>query len=88
LDLADTKAQYVPRATVWNLSADREIGVSVGGKAHLLQAKRVIIATGAMERPFPIPGWTLPGVMTVGAAQTALKASAIVPDGRIVMAGS
>ena len=88
LDLKESGAQYVPRATVWNLSADREIGVSVGGKAHLLQARRVIIATGAMERPFPIPGWTLPGVMTVGAAQTALKASAIVPDGRVVMAGS
>jgi NADPH-dependent 2,4-dienoyl-CoA reductase/sulfur reductase-like enzyme len=47
----------------------------------------VIIATGAQERPFPIPGWTLPGVMTVGAAQTMLKSSGIVPDGRTIIAG-
>ena len=42
----------------------------------------MILATGALERPFPIPGWTLPGVMTAGAAQTLLKASGLVPDGR------
>lgn len=87
LDLADTTAHYVPGAVVWSLSADREIGVSVGGRAQLLRASRVILATGAMERPFPVPGWTLPGVMTVGAAQTVLKSSGLVPDGRVVMAG-
>lgn len=87
LDLKDSPAHYVPAATVWSLSADREIGVSVAGKAQMISAKRVILATGAMERPFPIPGWTLPGVMTVGAAQTVLKASGLVPDGRVVMAG-
>ena len=53
----------------------------------MIQAKRVIIATGSLERPFPIPGWTLPGVMTAGAAQTALKAQGLVPTGRTVMAG-
>jgi hypothetical protein len=47
----------------------------------------VIVATGSMERPFPIPGWTLPGVMTAGAAQTALKAQGLVPAGRTIMAG-
>jgi NADPH-dependent 2,4-dienoyl-CoA reductase/sulfur reductase-like enzyme len=46
-----------------------------------------MLATGALERPFPIPGWTLPGVMSCGGAQTALKASGLVPDGRLVIAG-
>jgi NADPH-dependent 2,4-dienoyl-CoA reductase/sulfur reductase-like enzyme len=87
LDLAETKAQYVPGAVVWSLARDREIGVSVKGRAQMLRAKRVILATGAMERPFPIPNWTLPGVMTVGAAQTLLKASGLVPEGRLVLAG-
>jgi bacterioferritin-associated ferredoxin len=54
----------------------------------MLRARRVILATGALERPFPIPGWTLPGVMTAGAVQTLLKASGIVPEGRIVLAGT
>jgi thioredoxin reductase len=80
-------AQYVPGATVWNLTRAREIGISVGGSAQLLRAERVIIATGALERPFPIPGWTLPGVMTAGAGQILLKSAGLVPDGRTVLAG-
>jgi thioredoxin reductase/bacterioferritin-associated ferredoxin len=80
-------AHYVPGATVWSLTREREIGVSVAGAARILRAGRVIIATGALERPFPIPGWTLPGVMTAGAGQILLKSSGLVPDGRTVLAG-
>jgi NADPH-dependent 2,4-dienoyl-CoA reductase/sulfur reductase-like enzyme len=81
-------AQYVPGATVWSVSQAREVGVSVGGAARLVQAKHIILATGAIERPFPIPGWTLPGVMTAGAAQILLKSSGLVAQGRVVIAGS
>ena len=80
-------AEAMQGATVWSLDPDLVVGVSQGGKARLLQAGRVIVATGALERPFPIPGWTLPGVMTVGAGQTLLKASGVVPAGRTVIAG-
>ena len=34
-----------------------------------------------------IPGWTLPGVMTAGAAQILLKSAGLVPEGRVVLAG-
>lgn len=80
-------AAHVAGATVWSLSPGREIGVSVDGASHLTTARRVILATGAMERPFPIPGWTLPGVMGAGAAQVLLKSSGLVPSGRTVLAG-
>ena len=80
-------ATIVTGATVWSLDPNRLVGVSIAGQARLIQAKRVIIATGSMERPFPIAGWTLPGVMTAGAAQTALKAQGLVPTGRAIMAG-
>ena len=73
--------------TVWSLDRERIVGLSYGGEARLIKAERVIIATGAMERPFPIPGWTLPGVMTIGAGQTMLKASGLVPAGRVALAG-
>lgn len=81
-------AEIVTGATVWSLDASLELGVSVAGKARMIRARRVIVATGALERPFPIPGWTLPGVMTVGAAQTALKAHGLVPEGSVMLAGS
>ncbi len=84
-------AQYVPRASVW-AAAPREdgtwqLGVSIAGTSRAPVARSLILATGAQERPFPIPGWTLPGVMTVGAAQLLLKTSGQVPSGPTVIAG-
>jgi NADPH-dependent 2,4-dienoyl-CoA reductase/sulfur reductase-like enzyme len=58
-----------------------------GGRARAVAAERMILATGAMERPMPFPGWTLPGAMTCGAAQIMLKTGGIVAEGA-VLAGS
>jgi len=85
--LAASGAEIVQGATVWSLDRDLVVGVSKSGASRLVKAGRVILATGAMERPFPIPGWTLPGVMTIGAAQTVLKSSGLVPAGKIALAG-
>lgn len=57
------------------------------GQARLVQAGQVVMATGAQERPFPIAGWTLPGALPAGAAQTLLKAPGLVATGRVVLAG-
>ena len=89
---AEAKASGAPivnGATVWSLDPDRlEIGVSIAGQARMIQARRVIIATGALERPFPIPGWTLPGVMTRGRARRPRsRRRAWCRPGRTVMAG-
>lgn len=75
--LRSSAVDYVPEASVWQISPDREIGLSVDGVAQQPTADHVIIATGAQERPFPVPGWTLPGVMNAGAAQILLKTSGI-----------
>lgn len=55
--------------------------------SHAVEARAIILATGAHERPFPVPGWTLPGVHTAGAAQILLKTAGLVPQGRTVLAG-
>lgn len=86
-DFEASGARFCGETQVWSLDATRRIGVSHKGRSRFIEAQRIIIATGAQERPFPIPGWTLPGVMSVGAAQTVLKASGLVPDGRLVIAG-
>lgn len=64
------------------------IGAHAPTGAYYLHAKRLVVATGAYERPSPIEGWTLPGVMTAGAAQTLLRKSGAVPKGRIFIAGN
>ena len=85
--VAASGAEVIQRATVWSLDKSLDVGISVAGGSTFVKAGRVILATGALERPFPIPGWTLPGVMTAGAAQTMLKSSGLVPDGKTVIAG-
>jgi thioredoxin reductase/bacterioferritin-associated ferredoxin len=86
-------ARYIAGAMVWAVSRLEDGGFEVAytttadNQAYLLQTRHVILATGAQERPFPIPGWTLPGVITAGAAQILLKTSGVVPGGTTVLAG-
>jgi D-hydroxyproline dehydrogenase subunit alpha len=54
----------------------------------LLHARAIILATGAYDRPVAFPGWTLPGVMTAGAAQALLKQQRILPGKQILLAGT
>ncbi len=74
-------------AAVWAIEPDRQVYASQNGKAFTAQPKTILLATGTTERPLPIAGWTLPGVMTVGAAQIALKTGGLLPDGRTWLAG-
>ena len=87
-DFRASEASYRPGSMVWQVTPDREVWFSEGGRSHLARAETVILATGAMERPVPVPGWTLPGVMTVGALQIMLKSSGVVPAEQFVLAGS
>jgi NADPH-dependent 2,4-dienoyl-CoA reductase/sulfur reductase-like enzyme len=89
-------AEYLPGTTVWAAArrADGafDLGVSGGRPGARIggtfAARALVVAPGAIERPLPFPGWTLPGVMTAGAIQGLLKSSALVPAGRVVLAGS
>lgn len=85
---ATSTIDYRPGTTVWDLRADGTVGWLKGDAAGYLRARQVLVASGAMERPAPFPGWTLPGVMTAGAVQTLLKAGRLQPDGQIVLAGT
>ena len=85
-DLHASGAERVDRATVWNVEADGTVTWSRNGRARQARARRIIVATGTVERAMPVRGWTLPGVMTVGAGQILLKQSGIVPR-RTVIAG-
>lgn len=71
-------AAYRSGASVWFVGADGEVAFSVDGRAQRVRGRRLLLATGAMERPWPIAGWTLPGVMTAGAAQILMKTAGMV----------
>jgi thioredoxin reductase len=53
-----------------------------------LKARVVILATGAVERILPRPGWELDGVSTAGGLQLMMKETARSPAGRVLLAGS
>ena len=61
--------------------------VAEGGN-HRFAPKATIVATGAYESGWPVPGWTLPGVMTTGAAQTLWRTARRLPGRRVLIAGN
>lgn len=82
------RIDYRSQTTVWEVRPDGTVGWLRGMEAGYLRASHVLLAHGAMERPTPFPGWTLPGVMTAGAVQTLLKAGNLKPTGNVVLAGT
>jgi thioredoxin reductase len=50
--------------------------------------ERLILATGAYDRPVPFPGWTLPGVITAGGTQALMKTMRIRPGEQALVAGT
>lgn len=86
-DFRQCGAAYFPETSVWSINSEREIGIIHQAKARLIQAQRIIVTGGAMERPIPFQGWTLPGVMNAGAAQVLMKSAGVVPDTDVVLAG-
>jgi thioredoxin reductase len=68
--------------------ADGSVGVSNGERIIPIQAQAMIVATGAAERAVAFPGWTLPGIMTIGAAQIMINRERIYPGKRTVVVGT
>lgn len=53
-----------------------------------LFADSLVFAPGALERVVPFPGWTLPGVIGLGAATVLIKSQRVLPGRRVVVAGA
>mgnify|MGYP001259439632 CR=1 FL=1 len=82
--------EVISGAQVYALTPERIVSYfTLGGSSvQHIEAKTVLIATGAYEAVNPFPGWTLPGVITLGGAQNMLKTQGMVPGERLVTAGS
>ena len=73
---------------VWGAFAPAEFGVVDDRGSWMMRPKRTVVATGAYERGLPVPGWTLSGVMTTGAAQTLLRSYGVLAGKRVLVAGN
>lgn len=83
-----TGVEIMRGAEVWGAFAPDEITLLSSGTDYVVRPRRLVLATGAYERGVPVPGWTLPGYMTTGAAQTLLRAYQVAPGRRILVAGN
>jgi NADPH-dependent 2,4-dienoyl-CoA reductase/sulfur reductase-like enzyme len=87
--VAEAPITWWPETLVWHLGSDLTLSLyRRGAVTSPLRAGAVILATGAREQVVPFPGWTLPGVMTVGGAQLLAKRHGIIPGRRVLLAGS
>jgi NADPH-dependent 2,4-dienoyl-CoA reductase/sulfur reductase-like enzyme len=78
---------YRPGTLVWNVFGKHLDTLGPGGHGGL-DFDRLVIASGAMDRVLPFPGWTLPGVFTLGGAQIALKAQGVAIGHRVAFVGA
>jgi glycine/D-amino acid oxidase-like deaminating enzyme len=85
---AASGAELAAGATVWFASLAEGVGLVQDGRAAVVRPRFVVLATGASERPVPLPGWTLPGVLTTGGLQGLVRSQGVVPGRRVVIAGS
>lgn len=76
------------KATVVGLYPEKEITVRIGDEVKHLKGDAILVATGASENMVTFPGWTLPGVIGAGAAQTMMNLHHIKAGERILMLGT
>ena len=81
-------AELLTRTSAVAVDGTGVVLVRDGGHARAVEARRLVVAPGAHDRPVVFPGWTLPGVVTAGGAQTLVKTQRVLPGREIVFAGS
>ena len=86
-DRLEGKIDHWPDSLAWAVR-DSVLHVVRDGVSRTLPYQALILATGAVDRLLPFPGWTLPGVYTLGGAQVALKAQGCAVGNRVVFMGS
>jgi len=79
---------YLPNNSVWNIDNSFNVDLLAENGSKRVRGRQLLFSIGALERPVPIPNWTLPGVMGAAAADILFKSSDMVPQGPVILAGS
>jgi len=76
---------------VWDIVDQRIVSLyptdGSGKQINRIKGAKLIISIGAFEKAIPFPGWTLPGVFSVGGLNTLVKKK-ILPGERFLLAGA
>ena len=80
--------EVVLNATVIGLYPEKEITVRIGDIVKHFKGDYILIATGASENMVTFKGWTKPGVIGAGAAQTMMNLHHVMPGERVLMLGT
>jgi len=59
--LRASRLEYRPDTTLWHVDPDGTLYLESGGRTEMLTARRILLATGAIERPVPIRDGHCPG---------------------------
>ena len=87
-------ARILCGVAAWGIFPDWYVGIAPTDSSQLIgncpvgfEARAVLVATGASQNPLILPGWTLPGVITAGAAQTMINVHRVLPGHQAVIIG-
>jgi NADPH-dependent 2,4-dienoyl-CoA reductase/sulfur reductase-like enzyme len=86
--LKESGAYRIDAASVVDIGPENELVVDCNGSRLEVKANTLILATGSRELFLPFPGWTLPGVVGIGAAQALLKAGLSIRNVPTIVAGT
>jgi NADPH-dependent 2,4-dienoyl-CoA reductase/sulfur reductase-like enzyme len=81
------QVDYRSETLVWNAEGG-QLDLLQGSSTSTLAYSQLIVATGATDRVLPFPGWTTPGVYSLGGAQVALKFQACSVGERVIFMGT
>ena len=81
------KIQVFENTYIWGVFDDNILAVMKKGVTERLRFDKLLLSEGAMERSIPFPGWTLPGIMTLGGLHRLVVQQRVLPAGCIVLAG-
>lgn len=87
-DAEDAGVSVFLNATVIGIFQEKKISVRFGDHIEHFSADNIVVATGAAENMIVFDGWTKPGVIGAGAAQTLMNLYGVQPGSRVLMVGS
>lgn len=74
--------------SIWGIFDDRELAFKQDKTCDGVGFHKLILCEGACERTVPFPGWTLPGIMTLGSIQKFILNQHLLPGKRVLLSGS